>query len=134
MSQENVEKVREGYEAFARGDLAFVFGLLDDEVEWYPAIAPLLGVGPVRGKQALEKFLTVDLPEGFADFASTAVAAEDLGDAVLVQTHYSGRGRASGAPVMLESFSLFRFRDDKIVGFRDYETRAEALEAAGLSE
>jgi hypothetical protein len=37
-------------------------------------------------------------------------------------------------PVSLEAFSLIILRDGKTVSYRDYETKAAALEAAGLSE
>ena len=53
---------------------------------------------------------------------------------VLVHTHFVGRGRASGVPVSLEAFSLITLRDGKPVSYRDFETRAAALEAAGLRE
>ena len=59
---------------------------------------------------------------------------EDLGDAVLIHTRYAGRGRASGVPVSLEAFTVIVLRNGKTVSLRDYETKAEALEAAGLSE
>jgi ketosteroid isomerase-like protein len=45
MSQENVERIRRGYEAFARGDVDAVLELLHPDVDWHPAIAPILGVG-----------------------------------------------------------------------------------------
>src|SRR5437764_1181383 len=111
MSQENVEIVRTGYDAFARGDLDGVLAMMDPDVEWVPAIAPLLGVEPVRGRDALRRFFTHDLPEGFDDFEAKAASIEDLGDAVLVSTHYFARGRTSGAPVTLETFSLLILRD-----------------------
>src|SRR6476661_4805426 len=67
MSQKNVEIVRSGYEAFARGDIEGVLEIMDPEVDWDPALGPLLGVGPVRGKEALRRFLTEDIPAGFDD-------------------------------------------------------------------
>ncbi len=134
MSQENVEVVRRGYEAFARGDIEGVLEIMDPDVEWAPAIAPLLGVEPVRGRDELRHFFTRDLTEGFDDFEATALSIEDLGDAVLVHTRFFGRGRASGVPVSLEAFSLVTLRNGKAVSYRDYETKAEALEAAGLRE
>jgi uncharacterized protein len=134
MSEENVEIVRGGYEAFARGDIEGVLEIMDPEVEWAPALAPLLGVEPVRGKDALRKFLVEDLASGFEDFEARAESIEDLGDSVLVHTQFAARGRASGVPVSLEAYSLIILRDGKTVSYRDYETRAEALEAAGLSE
>jgi ketosteroid isomerase-like protein len=134
MSQENVEIVRRGYEAFARGDVDGVLDVMDPDIEWAPAIAPLLGVEPVRGKDALRRFLTHDLAEGFDDFEAKPLLIEDLGDKVLVNISYSARGRASGVPVSLEIFSLLSLRAGKTVSFRDYATKDEALEAAGLPE
>ena len=77
MSRENLEIVRSGYEAFARGDIEGVLEIMDPEVEWAPALAPLLGVGPVRGKEALRRFLTEDIPSGFDDFESRPLSIED---------------------------------------------------------
>jgi ketosteroid isomerase-like protein len=134
MSQENVELVRRGYEAFARGKFEGVLEIVDPGVEWTPAIAPMLGVEPIRGTGGLRRFFTEDLPVGFDDFEAKPLSIEDLGDAVLVHARYAGRGRASGVPVSLETFALITFRDGKVATFRDYETKAEALEAAGLRE
>jgi ketosteroid isomerase-like protein len=135
MSQENVEKLPSGFDAFARGDIDFILGLVCDDASWYPAIAPLLGLGAIRGKERIKRFFLVDIDEGFTEFSATPAAVEDLGgDSVLVQTHYAGYGRVSGAPVTLDSFSLFTFRNGKIASYRDYDTKAEALEAAGLAE
>jgi ketosteroid isomerase-like protein len=134
MSQENVEIVRSGYEAFARGDIEGVLEIMDPEVEWAPALAPLLGVEPVRGKDALRRFLSEDLASGFDDFEARALSIEDLGESVLVHTHFAARGRASGVPVSLEAFSLIKLRHGKTISYRDYETRAASLEAAGLRE
>src|SRR5512144_594548 len=134
MSEENVEILRRGFEAFARGDMDALLQDADPDIEWAPAIAPMLGLEPVRGKEALRRFFTEDLVEGFDDFEARPLSIEDLGDKVLVNISYFARGRASGVPVSLETFALFVMRDGMTVSFRDYDTRAEALEAAGLSE
>ncbi len=134
MSQENVEVVRRGYEAFSRGDLSTAMEPMAPDVEWAGVLVRLLGVNPVRGKDALLRFFTRDLPQGFTDFEARPSSLEDLGDAVLVETHYSGRGRASGASVSLTCFSLIAFDGGRVVSFRDYDTKEEALEAVGLSE
>jgi ketosteroid isomerase-like protein len=130
MSQENLEIVRRGYEAYARGDLEALIEITDHDVVWTPAIAPLLGVEPIRGIDGLRRFLTEDIPAGFDDFEAKPLSMDDLGDAVLVRTRYSGRGRASGVPVSLEAFTLIVLRDGITVSLRDYEAEAEALEAA----
>ena len=58
MSQENVETLRGGFDAFARGDVDDVLERLEPDVDWSPAIGPILGVETVRGREALRRFLT----------------------------------------------------------------------------
>jgi SnoaL-like domain len=133
MSQQNVERVRQGYEAFARGDIDWlVEELMDEEVDWYPALFPLLGLGAVHGKEALERFFKIEIGEGLAEFAAVPGSIEDLGQSFLVQTHYKGTGRASGAPVILDMYSLSGCATARFSSFHDFNTRAEALEAVGL--
>lgn len=134
MSQENVEILRGGFEAFAQGDVEAVLDRLDPDVEWSAAIAPILGVTTVHGKTALRKFLVHDLQDGFDDFRAEPLSFEDYGDTVLVLTRYSGRGTASGVEIEQTFHSIYVFRDGAIVKMRDYATKTEALEAAGLSE
>jgi ketosteroid isomerase-like protein len=134
MSQENVENLQDGFEAFTRGDVEAVLGRLDPNVDWRPAIAPILGVKTVRGREAVREFFTRQLFEGFDEFRAEPLAYEDLGDAVLVTVRYVGRGQSTGLEIDQTFASLYRFRNGKTVSMRDYSTRAEALEAAGLSE
>jgi ketosteroid isomerase-like protein len=134
MSQENVEILRQGFEQFARGDVESVLERLDPDVDWRPAIAPILGVEAVRGREAVREFFTRDLFEGFDEFRAEPVAYEDLGEAVLVTVRYIGRGESTGLEIDQTFASLYRLRDGKTVSMRDYSTRAEALEAAGHTE
>jgi ketosteroid isomerase-like protein len=135
MSQENVEFLRQGFAEFARGDLDAVLDRFDPDIDWHPALAPLLGVETIRGREAMRKFLTRDLfEEGFDEFRAEPLAYEDLGgDAVLVTVRYTGRGESTGLVIDQTFVSLYRFRNGKTVSMRDYATRAEALNAAGLS-
>jgi ketosteroid isomerase-like protein len=134
MSQENVELVRRGYEAFARGDIEAVLELLDPDVDWQPAIAPILGVETVRGREAVRRFFTQDLFEGFDEFRADPLSFEDFGDSILVMVRYTGRGERSGIEMDQTFATVYTLRDGKTVSMHDYSTRAEALEAAGLRE
>jgi uncharacterized protein len=135
MTQENVDSLREGFEEFARGDLEAVRERLDPEIEWEPAIAPILGVETIRGRAAVMAFFARDLSEGFDEFRAEPLAYEDLGDdMVLVTTRYAGRGESSGLEIDQTFVSLYRFRNGRTVSMHDYRTRDEALEAAGLRE
>ena len=59
----------------------------------------------------------------------------DAGDHVFASVRISGRGRESGIDTEMREFSIWTFREGKLAriagGYRD---RADALEAAGLSE
>ena len=134
MSEEDVEILRQGFEAFARGDVEAVLARLDPDVDWRPAIAPILGVDAVRGRGAVRDFFRRELFDGFDEFRAEPVAYEDLGDAVLVTVRYVGRGESTGLEIDQTFASLYWLQDGKTVRMRDYPTRAEALEAAGLSE
>ena len=58
----------------------------------------------------------------------------DSGDQVLAVGWQQGRGRGSGVEVSEEIFSVWTLRAGKIVRQRMFRDRAQALEAAGLSE
>jgi ketosteroid isomerase-like protein len=134
MSQENVDLIRQGFEAFARGDVEFVIDLADAEIEWTPAIAPILGIDAVRGKDRLRRFLTEDIAAGFDDFHAEALSLEDHGENVLGHVRYSARGESSGLEIDQSFWSVYRLRDAKLVWMRDFHTRPEALDAIGVEE
>ena len=134
MSQDDVELTRRGYEAFARGDIEGVLDLMDPDVTWVPALAPMLGVDAVRGRDALRRFLVEDLFEGFDTFRAEPLTFEDLGGSVLVSWRAFGRGGGSGLELDQTFFSVYAFRNGKVVDYRDYQTRTEALEAVDEGE
>jgi ketosteroid isomerase-like protein len=51
-----------------------------------------------------------------------------------VTVRFHGRGRASGVEVETRFYEVYTLRDGKVLRIDEYEHRAEALEAAGLSE
>ena len=134
MSRENVEIVRRGYEAFDRGDRAAAARLLAPDVEWHSVAAPLVGVGTIRGRKAMLRFWE-DLREGLEGFRVSPEEFTDLGnDRVLFVGLFQGRGPGSDAEVSMRIASVYEIRDGMVAAVRDYSSRDEALEAAGLSE
>jgi hypothetical protein len=55
-------------------------------------------------------------------------------DRVLVFIRQSGRGRESGVPIVIHFFELFTIRVGKVRKLEFFRHRANALEAAGLSD
>ena len=69
-----------------------------------------------------------------SDYRFEMEETRNWGDRVLVVVTHNTRGRASGVPVTLRGAWIFRLLGGKIVRFDAYADRAEALQAAGLSE
>jgi aspartate 1-decarboxylase len=61
-----------------------------------------------------------------------AVEPVTTGNRVVVGVHVAGRGLASGIELTGAAANLFELRDGLIVLFKLFQTRAEALAAAGL--
>ena len=81
----------------------------------------------------------LDYWEQFTDnFDEFTIAAEDFvdigGDRVLVLLIITTRGRGSFAAVTMRIAWIFTLRDALITRIEAFADRAEALEAAGLSE
>ena len=70
-----------------------------------------------------------ELDESMDRFWFTAEEIVEAGDRVLVRTHVSGRGRASGVPAQLDLFSIFRIEGGRIAAQAAFFDRPEAEEA-----
>jgi ketosteroid isomerase-like protein len=131
MSQENVDVIRAAIEAMNRRDIEGVLRLMDPGVRFEHRLAALegnfVGVDGVRGWFA-------DLLENFDAWQIDCSDIRDLGDRVLALGTIEATGRTSGAETQLPITVVARFKDERITHFTDFGDKAQALEAAGLSE
>ncbi len=134
MSEENVELMRRGYEAWAaRQGPAFEF--YDPEIEWHgPSEFPDLA-GPYHGHDGVRRYIE-QLFEVFEEYRMVPEEFIDAGDdQVLVFSREGGRGIGSGAEVETHPTAhLWTIRDGKAIRMESYWERSDALEAAGLRE
>jgi ketosteroid isomerase-like protein len=131
MSRENVAIVRNVYDELARGNHAPFRDRLDPEiVYWLRRDDP--EPGPYRGPDAAMEFIAE--PTEFVDVHTEAHEIIDAGECVVACVRTTGRGAASGATFDVEGAILHRFERGRIVEMREYGERAEALQAAGLSQ
>jgi ketosteroid isomerase-like protein len=137
MLQENVEIVRQVYEAAARRDSATVFALYDEDVELDSTRLniPFGEAGSVvHGHDGARSFFR-EWHEAWEIIDYDYDELIDVGDDhVIAVVTRRARGRASGADVKLHVALLFTIRRGKIVRLVWFPARADALEAAGLSE
>jgi ketosteroid isomerase-like protein len=131
MSQENVEVVRRGYEAYARGDLAAMLGDIDPEMTTYreePDAATFQG--PEGFLKAIAEWV-----EDFDEFMATAEELIDANDhQVVVRVHQAATGAQSGAAIEGEFWFVHTLSDSKVTRLDMFTSKRKAFEAAGLSE
>jgi ketosteroid isomerase-like protein len=131
MSQENVEIVRRAFAAYEREGLQGLLACLHPEIEW-TTTGMFLDADTYRGHDDVRRYL--GLFDEFEDLRNEPIELIDAGEQVVVCSRVSGRGTRSGAAVDLMLYSVGSIRDGKIGRLHNYRTKAEALEAAGLSE
>jgi ketosteroid isomerase-like protein len=132
MSEQNVEIAQQLLELWKRGDQGAGRELYDDSCEivfsasWFP------DPGAYRiGDEALDAWAT--FTDSFEQVESGVDRVVEAGEQVIALTYVRGRGRASGAAVSAETAIILTFRGGKVVRV-ELTDRADALEAAGLSE
>ena len=133
-SQENVETVRRAYEAFSRGglDALVVYFHPDAEYDITAAIGPYAGM--YYGRAAIRSFLA----DYFESWEYVRMEPEDFievgEDRVVVPLRLNMRGTGSGVAVEAQTTNVWTVRDGKAVRVAVYNDKAQALEAAGMSE
>jgi ketosteroid isomerase-like protein len=133
MSRENVEIVRRVWEAAQRRNSEVVFGLYDPAIVWQVHYGPVELRGLYHGHEGVRQ-LFQQWREPFETYQEHAGTFIDGGDNVVVGIRLSGRGKASGVEVEMPRWMVYTIRDGLVIRVDLFETKVEALEAAGLAE
>lgn len=128
MSQENVERVREGFAAHNRGDLDALVELYDPE-----AVFETLLLGTHHGNEAI-RLIYEENQRNLSGYDVVPVELIDVGERVVAVAQTVGSGPASEIAVDDRFAFVFTFKGDRIVREQAFRNRDEALKAAGLSE
>ena len=141
MSEENVELAKQGFaalnEAYRTGDISpwrrWVECLFDPDVV-VEAGTDTFTEGVWRGHDGAVGFVAnqMDVLQGMWTRADEFIDVDD--DCLVVGITFGGRARHTGIDVELNPFHVFRLRDGKVLRWRVFQSRADALEAAGLRE
>jgi ketosteroid isomerase-like protein len=134
MSQENIKTIRGAAAAFNRGDVDAWLEYLTDDIDYRAIEGAPDDPGPMHGKDAVRAY-EQDWLDMFDDFKVEPMELIDAGeDRVIAVTKISGRAKLSGVETDLTYAALYTIRDGKVARGREYWTKEQALEAAGLSE
>jgi ketosteroid isomerase-like protein len=130
MSQENIELVRRSAEAYNRSDLDGMLTewALDAVVDWSNSRGPEAGVyrGHRQIRAVIERFLGA-----FEEVRIELDDPEEIEDGVLVVENVSHLPGRDGIEVQARSAWLITIREGKHTSLTLYQTKQDALEAAG---
>jgi ketosteroid isomerase-like protein len=122
-----------GYGAFNRGDVEALLEMMEPDFVWHeaeevPGRKTAIGrdefAGYVRGFERL-----------WEDFSFELLELDDLSeDTALAKMRARGRGRASGEPMELVIYHLWRFRNGRVARMDAYLDENEARDAAATAQ
>ncbi|HEY6636687.1 MAG TPA: nuclear transport factor 2 family protein [Solirubrobacterales bacterium] len=134
MSEENVELALRAVHAWNDGGAEAILPYLDPEIEWHPPRESMepgtyhghAGVGDYLGRQA-------EVFSGAPRAQPVDVIDVDV-ERVIAVNRLIARGEVLGTEIDVEWAWLIKVRDGKGIEVWTFTDRAQALEAAGLSE
>jgi ketosteroid isomerase-like protein len=133
MSQQNVEIVRAGFEAFNSGGIERILAFAHPDFE--AVVPPELSAEPdiYRGHDGIRRYF-----ESFQDVMDEIRFEPDrfweAGSAVVADVRITAKGRQTAIPVVQRIAQVWQIRDGRALSVNSYVTLAEALEAVGLTE
>jgi uncharacterized protein len=131
-TQTAVELVKSLYEAFGRGDIAFIVNSINDDCRWVAPGATLATRGVYSGPQGvLQFFERMNATEEFTLFEPREYFSDSQGNVVVLGSE-AMRSRKTGKEAKTEWSMVFRIRDGKVSGWHAYyDTEAYAIAHLG---
>lgn len=127
----NTDTLKQGYEAFGRGDLAGATENFADDIRWENPEAPQVpNNGVTEGRDAVKQ-LFADLANHWESFSIVPDEFIESGDTVVVLSHAEAKGKQTGKEVKLPWVHIWRFSDGKATEVQALTDTALAAEALG---
>ena len=135
MSEENVDLIMRLADASTRQDVEAFLATVSPDVEWEDAMFWSEPMRVYRGREEVRQYFERAVIEPWESFRLEVEEVIPAGeDCIAAGGFVAGRGRGSGAEVKLHGWMVVWITDGLITRRRAFLDRAEALEAAGLSE
>lgn len=129
MTEENLDVIQRGYEAFGRGDINAMLESFDEEITWVtPGPRELATSGNRTGRQAVAQFFAaVNDIFDIQRFEPREFIAQ--GDRVIVLGSETARVRTTGKVVELDWVHVFAMRNRKVIAFQEFFDTAAVVAA-----
>jgi len=127
----NTDTLKQGYEAFGRGDLDGATENFADDIRWENPEAPQVpNNGVTEGRDAVKQ-LFADLANHWESFSIVPDEFIESGDTVVVLSHAEAKGKQTGKEVKLPWVHIWSFSDGKATEVQALTDTALAAEALG---
>jgi len=127
----NTDTLKQGYEAFGRGDLDGAIENFADDIRWENPEAPQFpNNGVTEGKDSVKE-LFASLSNYWESFNLTPDEFIEQGDTVVVLSHSEAKGKETGNEVKLPWVHIWRFSDGKASEVQALTDTALAADALG---
>jgi ketosteroid isomerase-like protein len=130
MSEENVELVRRGLASFSRNG-EFDWDSVHEDVAIHDH--DVLDARDYRGHAGFVRWVR-EWASAWADFSFVPEQLIDAGDRVVVVARLTASGRSSGVELERQDGMVFGLRDGLIVRVDYFNSKRQALAAAGVHE
>jgi ketosteroid isomerase-like protein len=132
MSQRNVDVVRRGLDALSSGDIERILEFVDPEFEGQ--VPPELSTEPdtYQGHAGIRRYFQ-SFWDDMEGIRFQADRLWDAGDAVVVATRMTARGKQTAIPVEQRFGQIWTLRDGRAIALENFATVGDALQAAGLA-
>ncbi len=130
---DNVNLVKNLYDAFGRGDVPTVLGVMSPDIHWHEAESnPYMPRGEAWvGPDAILNNLFVRLGTECDGFAVHPKLFYDAGDSVIVEARYSGTYKATGKVMDAQVCHVWDVKDGKATRFQQYLDTAKFQDVMG---
>jgi ketosteroid isomerase-like protein len=127
---DNIEVVKQGFEALDTGGVEAMIELLDPDFE--AVVPPELSVEPdtYRGHDGMRRYFAAF--EGLEDVRFEYVDAVAAGDKVVVTMMLRAKGTDTGIPVEQLGHQVWTIRDGRAARVEAFANKSDALAAAGI--
>jgi len=133
MSQKNVELVRRSLELWLRGEMEDWIETIDPEVGWDISTHPLPDVpNRGRGREAFVTDMLATYLSGWTDYSVDLGEILDAGDNVVAVLHETATMGQTGVTLDRDLIHCWTVGGGRLTFLRVFQTKAAALEAAGM--
>ena len=132
MSQENLDALRGGYEAFASGDIDAAFANFADDIVWRGTGELVPGGGTYNGIDEVKNKWLPEFAANYQDFRQSVDELLDCGDYVIALG--TSRATVAGQEIKAAFCHVWKYSGGKVVEASFFGDTAQAFQALQQQE